>query len=262
MVLRDRDVAAVAGLLACLVAVGCGAGGDKTTTVVVHEAAAESEPAQKPRAKPARDPGADPDEAAQWVEDFYSLIDSYYYRRAWKLLPGSVRAEAETFAAWRSGYRNNLRSIPHDIRVASFDDGSAVITLKLEARDIDVCGGPRVEQTFQGSWSFSADGSSWQPDSIQMEKVAGGDPVQFVRDCPGGSSGGGNYGYGGGGGGGGGGAGYGSGGGGAGYYSQPQGTYGGDGTIDCDQIGSSDIYVGSDDPNGLDADGDGYACES
>lgn len=33
-----------------------------------------------------------------------------------------------------------------------------------------------------------------------------------------------------------------------------------DGDLDCEDIGA-EVYVGSDDPNGLDADGDGWGCE-
>ena len=255
-------------VLAVLLAGGCGDGGDDETATVTQtttvEQAAATQPAQ---AKP--DPAPQPIEAAEYVERFYGLIDNYSYRSAWPLLPESVRDEAGSFEEWRRGYRVNIRSIPHNVRINSSSSSAVEIGVEVEAKDYDACDGHKVIQTFAGAWSFTRAGDEWVPQSIAMDKTSGETPRVFASDCPGTATGGGyggggydddgGYGYGDDDGGG---YGYGGGGGGGGGYQGLQSTPGGDGTIDCDQIGSTDIYVGSDDPNGLDADGDGYACES
>lgn len=245
---------------------GCGSdeGTDVvTTTVTAVETATEPPKATKPK-PPAPD---QPIDAAQAVTRFYKLVGSFRFASAWDLYPASARDEAGSLDHWREGYRTTIETVPHNVTVLASSTDAVQVGVDIESKDRDLCGGPPITQTFSGSWSFVRSGRDLVPQGLAIEKTGGVAPTTNRSDCPG--DGGRSFKELGGGGGYGGGSG-----GGGGYsppsytpppaneYDTPQYTPGGDGTIDCGQIGATNIPVTPGDPNGLDADGDGIGCES
>ena len=228
---------------------GCGEDQTRVETVTVETAAA---PSASPPAPPVVDPSPTPAEAEEYVEHFYSLIDTYRYREAWPLLPASIQQESGSFSSWKGGYSANFASRPTNVHPFGAQKDSVGIALDLIARDTDACNLHTVRQVFTGSWQFARAGDDWIPQSISMDKVAGDTPTLRISDCPDIAP-----------------APYQGGGGGGGGHFPPPPTnpppsdppireYG---DLDCEDVGTNIPITGSD-PNGYDGDGDGVGCES
>jgi hypothetical protein len=239
-----RSRSAVATVLALLgVFAGCGDGSEEQVSTVTKTTIVESAPS--PEQLPP------PQKAVEYVRRFYRLIDGYRYGAAWPLLPASVQEEAGGFVEWRRGYRANITTQVATVDLRDAGGNTATVAVELWASDLDACSGRKVRQEFSGIWDFVLVRNGWIPREIAIEPTSGEAPTVRVADCPRFSGGG-------------------LGGGGGRPLSQyppgdpaPDYSYDNDRPypdVDCSDV-AGPIYVGGDDPHGLDADGDGVGCE-
>lgn len=173
-----RVLGAVGTAALLLIASGCGGGGGDasessgavTTTVTSSETTIE---------KPDVATGS---EAVAFVEQYYDLIDTHRFHRAWPYLPKSVQQQSGGYDEWRAGYGANVSTTMGDAELASKKGTSAVVSVSLSSKDKNSCGGT-VKQMFAGDWTLSAAGADWEADDIDIAKTGGGDP-SLATDCP------------------------------------------------------------------------------
>ena len=197
----------------------------------------------------------DEDAAEDLVRNFYDNIDLNDFATAWKIAPDALHEQAGTLDEWRRSYRSTVRTRAHGVNVleVSPDGRIAAVEVEVTAVDRDVCSGQRVPQEFYGTWVLRSNGARWKAVDLSVAKVAGDTPRLVRAECP------------------------------PIRRPRPRPFIGIDpdpsppidpiGTPndpydtpypdkDCDDFYTDDIYVGPNDPYGLDADGDGIGCES
>jgi hypothetical protein len=185
------------------------------------------------------------------VRSYYEDVNSGNYPAAWSHFSPTLRASVGGFSSWRSGYANTTNTRLISLRTLSATQSHAVEGIRLVGEATDACGRD-VTQTFQGTWNLAERNGGFVGVSLDMSQVSGDELVTDSSACP-----------------------------------PPPGTTSTttSTTNNCDPnyVGAcvpadaSDVdcaggsgdgpeYVGpvqvvGSDPYGLDADGDGYACE-
>ena len=234
-----RIVAIAAVTLGLIVGVGCGT-----------EERDEPERVQRPShaAVPDIAPPPRPDPPTEAVEAYYDDIYMFRFNRAWERLAPELQASLGGFATWKQGYRTTLSVRVLSAAVVERTRRNATVAVEIRSRDEDVCG-DLVVQEWAGAWSMALVGLNWTLTDADIEKVSGGEVTTRFAECEG----------------------LGGGGAPAAVYTPPPSSYepppdyGYDydrpyPDKDCEDYGGS-VQVGSDDPYGLDADGDGIGCE-
>jgi endonuclease YncB( thermonuclease family) len=191
--------------------------------------------------------------AAAFMRRYYRRVSNRRFAAAWSMLAWPIRRDVGTFRAWRAGHRGALGTSVRSAR-ARLSGDRAVVSIRLAGRHRDACSGRVVRGHFRGRWVLAPRRDSWMAVRARMRKTRGG-PVRLSKsECkpapappvpspreP----------------------------------SPPQDCQGYDPCLppgaDVDCAGGSGngpryvngpVYVGGDDPYGLDGDGDGVACES
>jgi hypothetical protein len=174
------------------------------------------------------------------VLGYYQDIFLLRFRDAWDRLGPTLQTEFGGYDSWKAGYRRTLTVRAFNPIVIARSRDEASVSVSIRSLDLDACG-DRVSQRFGGTWSLVRDGLDWRLMNADITKVGGEELVTDAGACPSGGGGGGiraagpgtDSGY---------------------SYGRPYPD------LDCEDFSGS-VYVGSSDPNGLDADGDGIGCE-
>lgn len=259
------------GLVPLILAAAVWPGGCGSDEAVNESAAQTADLPASSSADIAPPPPPPPAHAAKVeLRRFYGALNLYDYRAAWQSLDPELRAALGGFTTWRSGYGTNLWTKVTDVDTISASPTQVVLAVDLRAQDEDACD-DLVNQTFSGAWTLERrPAGGWMGTSISLDKTGGGEVVLDAADCsvpyvppeptpqsyvppppaPPSTS----------------------------YYADPSpyyepnpydsGTEYGDpgyysseaGDIDCDDVYGS-MPTPYDDPNNLDADNDGMACE-
>jgi hypothetical protein len=234
-----------AAVTATLLLSGCGTSSDGPSATQV----AATTPAPPPPVPPPPPPGR---VAKSVVQSYYDDVNTGRFRAAWSRFSPELKRSQGGFYSWRSGYdlTNETRLISARTVSASLD--SAIERIRLVGDATDACGDD-VSQTFEGTWTLENRGGDFVGVALDVSQVAGDKLVTDPAECapppppppapptesstcdP-------NY---------------------AGACVPADAS-----DVDCaggsgdgpDYVGPLQV-VGSD-PYGLDADGDGYACES
>jgi endonuclease YncB( thermonuclease family) len=191
--------------------------------------------------------------AVAFMRRYYSRVSNRRFTAAWGMLARPVRRDVGPFRAWRAGHRGSLGASVRSAQ-ARLSGGRAVVSIRLMGRHRDACSGRVVRRQFRGRWVLAPRRGSWAAVRTRMRKTSGGRvrlskgeckpaPAPPVPSPP--------------------------------EPSPPQDCQGYDPCLppgpDVDCAGGSGngpryvngpVYVGGDDPYGLDGDGDGVACES
>lgn len=187
-------------------------------------------------------------QVAKVVEAYYAALNREDFDAAWRRLSSDVRQDLDGFESWRDGYSTTVKTSPSSLRVTSVSGNSAVATMKLSARDEDVCG-DTVPSRYAGTWKLRRVDRRWVATDVKMRKISGRSLKTDPADCevepdyepasPDDSSG-------------------------DGCNSNYEGACIPDspGDIDCPDVPESNFDSVGSDPYRFDADGDGVACES
>jgi hypothetical protein len=185
--------------------------------------------------------------AIAFIRRYYRRLSNDQYRSAWRMLGARRRAQVRSYRRWKAGYRGSLgvSVVAASVRLAG--RRRAVVTVRLRARDRDVCSGGTVRQRFAGKVILAPRHGSWVIVKFQMRKTGGRTPRLSRSECPLDRGGGGGgrpncQGY------------------------NPCLTPGPD--VDCaggsgngPRYVNGPVQVNGSDPYGLDSDGDGVGCE-
>ena len=168
---------------ATLALTACGSDDGDETTTVIEQAGATSGPTDPTGPSGVASSEVSRAEAVAVVERFYRLLNGSRYSEAWAFVPPEVRTDSGGYANWKAGYRANIRSVPSNLTVDSITATRAVVTLDLDAVDIDACTGENVEQLFSGTWTLRAVDGRWEPIAASFDKVSGGTPTLSASEC-------------------------------------------------------------------------------
>jgi endonuclease YncB( thermonuclease family) len=185
--------------------------------------------------------------AVDFMGRYYRRVSNRQFQTAWGMLGRRVRRELGPFRRWKAGHRRSLGASVLSAR-ARLSGRRAVVSIRLRARDRDACSGRIVHQYFRGRWILTPQRDSWIAVRVRMQKTRGGEVRLSKSECaprpapP--------------------------------RSPPPVNCQGYSPCIrpgpDVDCAGGSGngpryvngpVYVRGDDPYGLDADGDGVACE-
>jgi hypothetical protein len=89
--------------------------------------------------------------AIAFIRRYYRRLSNDQYRSAWRMLGARRRAQGRSYRRWKAGYRGSLgvSVVAASVRLAG--PRRAVVTVRLRARDRDVCSGGTVRQRFAGN---------------------------------------------------------------------------------------------------------------
>jgi hypothetical protein len=243
---RARVLSAILALLAAGAISACGSATDSKPNAV--------KPAAHTTAAPPTPPGQ---LAKSVVRSYYRDVNSERFGAAWSHFSPELRRAAGGFYSWRSGYDLTTHTTLASLRTIRASARSAVEQIRLVGDAVDACG-RNVSQTFAGTWTLENRGGRFVGVALDVDQVAGDELVSEVADCPPPTT----------------------------TVEPPPAPPPSTTTSSCDPnyagacvpADASDVdcaggsgdgpeYVGpvqvvGSDPYGLDADGDGYACES
>jgi hypothetical protein len=220
---------------------------------IIAGCSSTSEQPESPAVKAVAAPTAPPSPAAvakAVVRSYYAEINSEKYAAAWSHFAPALRASQGGFSSWREGYANTTDTQLLSLRTVKASASEAVEEIDIAADATDACGDP-VSQEFAGTWTLEAQGGSFVGSALDVQQTGGDTAVTDSSACaapptaaspaPTQSSCDPNY---------------------SGACLDPNSP-----DYDC-ASGSGDgpdytgpVQVVGSDPFGLDADGDGYACE-
>ena len=241
-----RGIACGAALVLPPTLLGCATNANETG--VTQAAKTVPAPAPAPAPPPSPPGGA----AKDAVRSYYAAINADRYAAAWSHFAPALRASQGGFDAWREGYANTSDTQLLSLRTIKASSSRAIEEIELAADATDACGEP-VSQTFSGTWTLVNQGGSFVGSALDVQQTGGDTVITDSSECtpppapvepPTSSSGPGcdpNY---------------------VGACLDPS-------SPDYDCAGGSGngpdytgpVQVVGSDPYGLDADGDGYACE-
>jgi hypothetical protein len=120
--------------------------------------------------------------AVSFIRRYYRRLSGKRFGAAWGTLSRRVRRDFGRFASWKAGYRRSVQTTVTFAR-ARLSGRRAVVTVRLRARDRDVCSGRIVEQYFRVRWILAPRGSSWVALRAQARKTGGGRPRLSTSEC-------------------------------------------------------------------------------
>ena len=77
---------------------------------------------------------------------------------------------------WRAGHKTTTETAATRIRITSFSNDVAAMTVKSKASDTDACGND-VHRRFRGTWEAERQRGRSTATEISMRKVSGDEPV-------------------------------------------------------------------------------------
>ena len=117
------------------------------------------------------------------VRAYYRMVDARRFEQAWSRLTPVLHGSLGGYESWRRGYRLTVGTRLLSAQTVSQHAGRATVAVRFSGEDIDACA-DRVTQVFAGRWDLERAGHRWLPIAVRARKIAGGDPVRYVSDCP------------------------------------------------------------------------------
>jgi hypothetical protein len=117
------------------------------------------------------------------VRAYYRDVSSERFGAAWRLLSPELRRVVGGFHSWRSGYDLTTHTRVTSLRTVTADAGNAVERIRFIGDAVDVCG-RNVSQTFAGTWTLENRGGRFVGVALEVDQVAGDDLVSNIADCP------------------------------------------------------------------------------
>jgi len=110
------------------------------------------------------------------VRSYYADIAAGDYRVAWHRLAPSLQSSFGGYTTWRAGYKTTTETAATRIRITSFSNDVAAMTVKSKASDTDACGND-VHRRFRGTWQAERQRGRSTATEISMRKVSGDELV-------------------------------------------------------------------------------------
>jgi hypothetical protein len=155
-------------------------------TVVVGCSTESQEQSQKPAAKtvavPAPPPPPPGAAAKATVRSYYAEINAQQYAAAWSRFSSALRASQGGFSSWRAGYAHTIDTQLLSIRTVEASPSEVVEEIELAADATDACGDP-VSQVFAGTWTLVIEGDSFVGSSLDVQQTGGDTLVTDSSEC-------------------------------------------------------------------------------
>jgi hypothetical protein len=116
------------------------------------------------------------------VSAYYDAVDSGRYGAAWSHFSPELRRSQGGFDEWRSGYESTTATTLLSVRTVRATPKTAVEQIRLIGDATDVCGAD-VSQTFAGKWTLENRGGAFVGVALDVSQVAGGELVTDPAEC-------------------------------------------------------------------------------
>jgi hypothetical protein len=116
------------------------------------------------------------------VRSYYRDVNSERFGAAWSHFSPELRHAAGGFHSWRSGYDLTTHTTLASLRTVRASARSAVEQIRLVGDAVDACGRD-VSQTFAGTWILEKREGSFVGVALDMDQVSGDDLVSDAADC-------------------------------------------------------------------------------
>jgi hypothetical protein len=138
--------------------------------------------ATKPAAPPP--PSAPPPgrQAQLVVTAYYDAVNTGRFGAAWSHLSPELRRSQGGFYDWRAGYDSTTATTLLSIRTISATPSSAIERIRLIGDTIDACGN-EVSQTFAGTWTLEKRGGTFVGVAFDVSQVAGDELTTDPAAC-------------------------------------------------------------------------------
>jgi hypothetical protein len=109
----------------------------------------------------------------QTIREFYSLIGSQEFERAWKRFSNRYRSSLnENYSGWVDGFRSTQSVEVVAANVVTQSSDSATVAFTLVSLDHDETGAT-ARKTFQGTWDIVLNDGVWRLDKPRIRLVSG-----------------------------------------------------------------------------------------
>jgi hypothetical protein len=109
-------------------------------------------------------------------------VDSGRYGAAWAQYSPELRRSQGGFYEWRSGYESTTATTLLSVRTVRATPNAAVESIRLIGDATDACGDD-VSQTFAGTWTLDNRGGRFVGVALDVSQVAGDELVTDPADC-------------------------------------------------------------------------------
>jgi hypothetical protein len=146
-------------------------GSTEQETVTVSQTSAPTPPPPSPAAQ-----------AKEAVRTYYQSVNSGNYGAAWQEFSPSLQADNDGFASWRSGYADTADTKLTSLSTESRSRHHVVEEISLVAHAIDACG-DRVEQTYSGSWALDQIAGRFVATALDVSQTGGSELITDPSQC-------------------------------------------------------------------------------
>ncbi|MBN1609254.1 MAG: thermonuclease family protein [Polyangiaceae bacterium] len=120
--------------------------------------------------------------AKAFVRTYYRRVSNKQFLAAWAMLGANRKAQLRPYRRWKAAYRGSLSTSVLAAK-ARLSGGRAVVSVRLRARDRDVCSKRVVRQYFRGTVTVAPKRDSWVIVKFKIRKTSGEAPRTAKSRC-------------------------------------------------------------------------------
>jgi hypothetical protein len=116
------------------------------------------------------------------VRSYYRDVNEGSFGEAWSHFSPALRRSLGGFSPWRSGYDQTTHTTLVSVRTVSANASAAIERVRLIGDAIDACG-DAVSQSFAGTWTLESRGDEFVGVALDASQVGGDELITDPADC-------------------------------------------------------------------------------